>query len=278
VPIVDGIIQVATDGSGKKVDQSEVVVGANTTYRQRVNISDPETVAAHAKVTNAAPGASDYGLVVREAGAVTLADTLANPTVPMVGAALLALDGTTWRRLKADPTNARLIVADAMNTTAADGAPNTNHAWLSDNFGNACIIDSAGYLYNGTTWDRLRNITPLTLLASAARTVTTASADQTNYNGCTLTLYVNVTVIGTGSVTPSLSFKDPVSGTAFVVWTAAAAIVANGLYVYAFGLGSSDGLFTENEAFGLAARTWLATLTSNNANTVTASLGAVVGV
>lgn len=47
--------------------------------------------------------------------------------------------------------------------------------------------------YNGASWDRLRNNTEGTLLASAARTATTASAIQTNYNARGIMLYFHVT-------------------------------------------------------------------------------------
>lgn len=46
----DGFIQVPPDSTGKLVDTSEVLVGANTVERQRVNISDPTTVNNHAAV------------------------------------------------------------------------------------------------------------------------------------------------------------------------------------------------------------------------------------
>lgn len=66
--MADAIVQLATDGTGKKVDTSEITVGANTVERQRINISDPTAAAGLAAVANAQPGASDYGLTVRPAG------------------------------------------------------------------------------------------------------------------------------------------------------------------------------------------------------------------
>lgn len=68
--MADGIVQVAPDSTGAKIDTSEIVVGANTVDRQRVVLGDDSAAAGLAKIANAAPGSSDYGLVVRQAGAV----------------------------------------------------------------------------------------------------------------------------------------------------------------------------------------------------------------
>ena len=64
--MADGIVQLAPDSTGKKVDTSEITVGANTVERQRIALADGTTAAGIAVVTNAIPsGASQYGLVVR---------------------------------------------------------------------------------------------------------------------------------------------------------------------------------------------------------------------
>ena len=72
--------------------------------------------------------------------AAALADTTANPTVPAVGSFLMGWDGTgaVWDRLKQQGLN-----ADAQ-TAHAKGVLETA---------------SNGYVYNGTTWDRLRGDT-----------------------------------------------------------------------------------------------------------------------
>jgi hypothetical protein len=49
----DGLVQVAPDSSGKKIDTSEITVGANTVERQRVVISDPVSATQLADVTAA---------------------------------------------------------------------------------------------------------------------------------------------------------------------------------------------------------------------------------
>lgn len=62
--MADGIVQLAPDGTGKKMDTEELTVGANTVHRERVQIAGA-TAAALAKVLNADPASADYGLVVR---------------------------------------------------------------------------------------------------------------------------------------------------------------------------------------------------------------------
>ena len=72
--------------------------------------------------------------------AAALADTTANPTVPAVGSFLMGWDGSgaVWDRLKQQG-----LSADAQ-TAHAKGVLETA---------------SNGYVYNGTTWDRLRGDT-----------------------------------------------------------------------------------------------------------------------
>lgn len=131
-------------------------------------------------------------------------------------------------------------------------------------------------VYNGTTLDRRRGVQAVTLLASASRTVTTNSADQTNYNHRGLILTVDVSVIGTGSITPSIQVKDSISGNYKTIWTAAAALTGNGTAVYALYPGAAAASFTEAVAL-VVGRTWRLALVSNNANAVTASASADMG-
>lgn len=68
--MADGIVQLPADSTGKKVDTSELTVGANTVERERVNLADPTTAAAVAGVKNADPASTDYGVEVRPVGVV----------------------------------------------------------------------------------------------------------------------------------------------------------------------------------------------------------------
>ncbi len=62
--MADSVIQVPTDDVGKKVDTSQLVVGANTVERQRIVIGDNTGTATFALVTSASAQAGDAGLVV----------------------------------------------------------------------------------------------------------------------------------------------------------------------------------------------------------------------
>lgn len=94
-------------------------------------------------------------------------------------------------------------------------------------------------LYDGSaSWDRERNNTEATALASAARTAQADSADITNHNAKFLQLFVNVTVDGgTAAVTPTLQVKDSISSAYHTVWTAATTIADTGTFVYSLGPG-----------------------------------------
>jgi hypothetical protein len=74
-PIEDGYVQVGVDGAGKKIDNSVVDVGANTVYRERVNISDPAEPDNHARVQDFINGL-EQGLVTRDVNAKELINVM----------------------------------------------------------------------------------------------------------------------------------------------------------------------------------------------------------
>lgn len=63
--MADGVVQVAPDSTGKKVDASELVVGSNTVERQRVVIGDDAAAGGLAAVKATAPTGTEQALVVR---------------------------------------------------------------------------------------------------------------------------------------------------------------------------------------------------------------------
>jgi hypothetical protein len=64
--MADGVVVVQPDSSGKKIDTSELTVGANTVERQRMVLADPTnaTSLAAVKAASTAPVATDCALVV----------------------------------------------------------------------------------------------------------------------------------------------------------------------------------------------------------------------
>lgn len=114
-----------------------------------------------------------------------------------------------------------------------------------------------------------------TLLASAARTTTISSADQTNHSARGVHVTLTTTVIGTGSITLTIQEKDPVSGTYSTI-LAGAAVVTDTTNVYKVypGLPATANV-SANDVLPL---TWRATVSANNANAATYSVSyALIG-
>lgn len=113
--------------------------------------------------------------------------------------------------------------------------------------------------------------TEVTLLASAARTATTNSTDQTTQNQTRLALVVNISATAGGSITPSIQVKDAVSGNYVTVWTAASAQTGAATYTYYFADGASGGSFTETIPAGIASKVWRLRTVHNNGTSITYS-------
>lgn len=125
--------------------------------------------------------------------------------------------------------------------------------------------------YNGSTWDREYNNTDLTILASAARTTTQTSADLVNYNSKGIKVVLDMTTVGTGSVTLAINGKDSVSGKYYAILTGAA-VITNSTNVYTVYPGITTAL---NAAVSdILPRTYQIVVTANNANSATYSVGA----
>lgn len=74
------------------------------------------------------------------------------------------------------------------------------------------------FSFNETTWDRVRNNTQGTLIASASRVAAVVSSDQINFNGDSLILFINITVAsGVGGLSFFLGYIDPASGQRYEV-------------------------------------------------------------
>lgn len=149
----------------------------------------------------------------------------------------------------------------------ANGGPTT----LADPGGvdRALLVDPQ--LFNGATWDRNRNNIAGTLLASAARTATTSSADQTNYNGQAVAVTVNVTVVpGVETLTVTIEAKDPVSG-AYTTILSSDALVATG--TVRMRVGTNITAVSNLAAADVLGRTWRVTVTPSASGSFTYSVG-----
>lgn len=141
------------------------------------------------------------------------------------------------------------------------------------NSGQNLVMEALG-LFNGTTFDRQRgNLDNISLIASAAYTTTQTVADQTNYNARGIIVVLDMTVVGTGSVTLEIDMKDPVSGK-YVSLLTGAAVTTNSTNVYTVYPGAPA---TANvSANSPLPRTWRVKVTANNANSATYSVGAML--
>lgn len=140
---------------------------------------------------------------------------------------------------------------------------------------NALSVLGYNLLYddNNTDWQRQRGNSDYTLLASAARTITTNSPDQANYNARGLKLVFNMSNVGTGSVTVKIQGKDSISGTYYDLLTGAA-VITNVLNVYTMYPGmTAVANVSSND---ILPRVWRIVATANNANSATYSVSASV--
>lgn len=112
------------------------------------------------------------------------------------------------------------------------------------------------------------------LLASAARTATISTADQTNRNGQAVQVVINATAeTATASVVPTIEGKDPISGTYYVLLTGAA-VDAVGIVALTVGLGVTS---VTNVAIGtVLPKTWRVTMTAADADSLTYSISATL--
>lgn len=152
---------------------------------------------------------------------------------------------------------------------AAGGADGTtsNQTTLSGSGANLIVYPFA---FNGTNWDRMRSSQDASLLASASRTTTQTSGDIQTYGMKAITAILDMTVVGTGSVTISINGKDPASLKYFPI-LAGAAVITNSTNVYQVGPGLTN-------ATNLVANAFLPhviqiVVTANNANPATYSVG-----
>jgi hypothetical protein len=110
----------------------------------------------------------------------------------------------------------------------------------------------------------------VTLLTSSSRTTTQTSPDLSNLSGNRLVVVLDMTVVGTGSVTVTINGKDPASGKYYLLLSGAA-ITTNSTNRYVVGSGSTA---TANvSANDVVPSTFQIVVTANNANAATYTVG-----
>jgi hypothetical protein len=146
----DGIIILPTDAAntGKKLDSSVVTVGANTVYRERINIADPTsnnfaTVLASGAVL-VEPGGVNVQTVTGSgsagtpaAGVVTVQGITSGTAVPITGHAGGAFDAATAATAPANAIQVGLLAATQYPTAVTNGQL---VGGMSDKAGRAAVV------------------------------------------------------------------------------------------------------------------------------------------
>jgi hypothetical protein len=152
--------------------------------------------------------------------AAALADAVANPTVPGVGANNLLFNGTTWDRVRGDITNgidvdvtrvqgtvtvSGTVTANAGTGTLAVDTEMPAAAALADAAANPTtpLVGSPVLLFNGTTWDRVRGDITNGIDVDVTRVTGTVDVRDTRPATSTLTNVaastVNVTLLASNA-------------------------------------------------------------------------------
>ena len=121
-----------------------------------------------------------------------------------------------------DVTGVNTLAINASGQAPVIDAKFPNAAVAADAYANPTITHEGAdlMLFNGTTWDRMRNNFATTADSSAARTSTVAGATVTNFNAKGAVITINVTAVS--GTSPTLIAKlqySPDGGTTWIDYT-----------------------------------------------------------
>jgi hypothetical protein len=159
-------------------------------------------------------------------------------------------------------------VAAVSLTTTAGAALNVNTP-SADGLNLSAAMQTvlpANVVFNGTTWDRVRNNLQGTLLASAARTETASSPDQTNYNGRGVHVILDVTA---SADTPSIVLKIEGKDAAGNYYTLLEGAAVTGDSTNVYKVMPWIAAVANVSAADLVPRTWRVTVTHADADSIT---------
>ena len=137
---------------------------------------------------------------------------------------------------------------------------------------NASLVEGVCYV-DPTSGIVGKNTDTAALISAVAATVTQTSADQTNFNGRGVKVVLDMTSIGTGSVTIAIQGKDAASGKYYTLLTGAA-VIANSTNVYE--VYPAIVAVANASANASLPRTWRVIVTANNVNPTTYTVGASI--
>lgn len=149
------------------------------------------------------------------------------------------------------------FLADSTQIIAADDITGNKHQRVKVSLGE-----------DGTALDATGNLEK-NALASAARTATTSSADQTNNNARGIQVILSVSAGTTLSLITTIEGKG-LGGNYYAVNANPTAVTGTGVYVYEIypGVGAASGAVTQRTS-GVVPRTFRVTVTHGNANSAT---------
>jgi hypothetical protein len=207
---------------------------------------------------NVASGATDSGNPMKIAGVY-------NTTLPTL---------TNGQRGDAQMSSKGVLYTTLMSLGGGAAISNVTPADALSNGQVTLTVSDFPQLYNNTTWDRQRgNVDTAALIAAAGATTSQTGADQTNYNGRGIQVVLDMTTVGTGSVTLTIQGKDAASGKYYTL-LAGAAVTTNSTNVYTVYPGAPT---TANVSASVPLpRVWRVITTANNANATTYTVGASV--
>lgn len=178
-----------------------------------------------------------------------------------------------WNPLRVN-SNGDLIVQSVSPTGNAADVIDIDQDSVSPVSEAGLVTFTGNYTFDGTFWNRQRGNEEITLLSSSARTSTTNSSDQTNYNSRGLHVIIDVTsVTATPSITPKIQGKDPVSGNYYdvLVGSAITTTGTNVIKVYPGIATVSNGAASD-----ILPLTWRVRVEHADTDSITYSVGAVV--
>jgi hypothetical protein len=226
-----------TDNGDGTASLDMTVSGSNSTQAEGSTVTGKEAQIIAGKTTG---GTAAIPVVTTYTGDAL---TAASYQAIMVQAGLMALNSSSQLdRLRVDAQKNLLV-----GLRNASGAEPTISTYPGvDTWGTADRSLSVAAImggFDGVQFNRWRNNTEGTLLASAARTVTTVSSNLVNYNAKGILIILRISVAsGTGGLIPKIRMIDPVSGLTVQLNANVTAITAAGTYGIELYPGASTAL------------------------------------
>lgn len=168
----------------------------------------------------------------------------------------------------------QVVLCLADNSAGIQADVNNVDAVAPNGAANKLQMLGQNYDFNGTNWDRHRaNIDTAALVTATGATTTQTGADQTNYNGRGVQVVLDMTTVGTGSVTITIQGKDAASGKYYTLLAGAAVTtISTNVYTVFPGIAAAANV----SANTVLPRTWRVLVTANNANPTTYTVGASI--